>query len=47
VVILDTQGIVRFAKDGALTPQEVSSTIALLNQLLTTAPAPAGSALSS
>lgn len=47
VVILDTQGIVRFAKDGALTPQEVSSTIALLNQLLTTAPAPAGGALSS
>lgn len=46
VVILDTQGIVRFAKDGALTPQEVKETITLVNQLLSTAATP-GAALSS
>ncbi|WP_371239757.1 YtfJ family protein [Pantoea sp. KPR_PJ] len=46
VVILDTHGIVRFAKDGALTPQEVNQTLALLNQLLA-APALSDAALGS
>lgn len=47
VVILDTQGVVRFAKDGALTPQEVKKALALLNQLLATPAAPPDTALSS
>ena len=47
VVLLDRQGIVRFAKDGALTPQEVQQAVALLNQLLTSEPSPSETALSS
>ncbi|WP_313571005.1 YtfJ family protein [Pantoea piersonii] len=47
VVLLDRQGIVRFAKDGALTPQEVQQAVALLNQLLTSEPSPSEPALSS
>ena len=34
VVVLDKQGRVRFAKDGALTPEEVRQVITLLHQLL-------------
>ncbi|MFS2224338.1 YtfJ family protein [Pantoea sp. B65] len=34
IVVLDKQGQVRFAKDGALTQQEVKQVIALLHQLL-------------
>ncbi|MCG7368414.1 YtfJ family protein [Pantoea tagorei] len=47
VMLLDAQGVVRFARDGALTPQEVRQAIALLNQLLSTAAAPSDPALSS
>lgn len=35
VVVLDARGNVRFAKDGALTPDEVAEVMALLNTLLT------------
>ncbi|ARJ41359.1 hypothetical protein B1H58_04595 [Pantoea alhagi] len=35
VIVLDKQGRVRFAKDGALTQSEVQQVIALLQQLLT------------
>lgn len=34
IIVLDKQGNVRFAKDGALTPQEVQQTITLLRQLV-------------
>ncbi len=34
IIVLDKQGEVRFAKDGALTQQEVQQVIALLRQLL-------------
>lgn len=34
VVVLDAEGKIRFAKDGALTPQEVQQVIAMLHQLL-------------
>ncbi|MGC6231468.1 YtfJ family protein [Hafnia paralvei] len=34
IVVLDKQGNVKFAKDGALTPQEVQQVMALLHQLL-------------
>lgn len=47
VVLLDRQGRVRFAKDGALTPQEVKQAVALLNQMLNDEPAPPEAALSS
>lgn len=47
VVILDAQGIVRFAKDGALTPQQVEQAVALLKQMLSGAPALPDAALSS
>jgi len=47
IVILDAQGIVRFAKDGALTPQEIDHVLALLNQMISSAPAQRDDALSS
>ncbi|MCG7389556.1 YtfJ family protein [Pantoea sp. ACRSB] len=47
VVLLDRQGRVRFAKDGALTPQEVKQAVVLLNQMLNDEPAPPEAALSS
>lgn len=47
VVLLDRQGRVRFAKDGALTPQEVKQAVALLNQMLNDEPGPPEAALSS
>ena len=47
VILLDAQGVVRFAKDGALTAQEVKEAVALLNQMLSEAPAPSDAALSS
>ncbi len=47
IVILDVQGIVRFAKDGALTPQEVSRVLALLSQMISSAPAQSDDAFSS
>ena len=47
VVLLDRQGRVRFAKDGALTPQEVKQAVTLLNQMLNDEPAPPEAALSS
>lgn len=34
IVVLDKAGMVRFAKEGALTPQEVQQVIALVNQLV-------------
>lgn len=34
IVVLDKDGIVRFAKEGALTPQEVREVIATVNQLV-------------
>lgn len=34
IVVLDKQGNVKFAKDGALTPQEVQQVMGLLHQLL-------------
>lgn len=34
VIILDAQGLVRFARDGALTPAEIKQAIALLRQLV-------------
>lgn len=45
VVILDRQGVVRFAKEGALTPQEIKQTLTLVNQLI--ADTPTAAALSS
>ncbi|MFA9209407.1 MAG: YtfJ family protein, partial [Yersinia sp. (in: enterobacteria)] len=34
IVVLDSQGNVKFAKDGALTPQEVQQVIDQLHQLV-------------
>ena len=44
VIILDEQGIVRFAKDGALTTDEVKQAVTLLHLMLS---APSNTALSS
>lgn len=47
VMLLDARGLVRFARDGALTPQEVKQAVALINQMLSDATSPSEGALRS